>query len=76
MDRLLEAIADRVAAYAGSACHAHDVRRFSVLRAMDMDPWGTGTLRLSVGRYTTIAEIDEAVRVIAAGVRDGARRSP
>jgi cysteine desulfurase len=76
-DALLHAIADRVAASAGSACHAHDVRLSPVLRAMGVDPvWGMGTLRLSVGRYTTQEEIDEAVRVIAAGVRDGAARSP
>lgn len=72
-DALLARIADRVAASAGSACHAHDVRLSPVLQAMGLDPeWGMGTLRLSVGRYTTEDEVDEAVSVIAAGIADSA----
>lgn len=69
-DALLAAIGDRVAASAGSACHAHDVRLSPVLRAMGIEPeWGMGTVRLSVGRYTTESEVDEAARVIAGAVR-------
>ena len=69
-DALLTSISDRVAASAGSACHAHDVRLSPVLHAMGVEPeWGMGTLRLAVGRYTTEAEVDDAVAVIAAGVR-------
>lgn len=68
-DGLLARIADRVAASAGSACHAQDIRLSPVLRAMRVDPeWGMGTLRLSVGRYTTDDEVDEAVSVIATGI--------
>ncbi|HET9985886.1 MAG TPA: cysteine desulfurase family protein [Longimicrobiales bacterium] len=69
-DALLAAVSARVAASAGSACHAHDVRLSPVLRAMGIAPeWGMGTVRLSVGRYTTEAEVDEAVGIIAAAVR-------
>ena len=69
-DALLASISDRVAASAGSACHAHDVRLSPVLLAMGIDPeWGMGTLRLSVGRYTTKEEVQEAAGVIAAAVR-------
>jgi cysteine desulfurase len=68
----------RVAASAGSACHAHDVRLSPVLRAMGIDPdRGRGTLRLSVGRYTSEAEVDEAAAVIIAAVRQlGAAGGP
>jgi cysteine sulfinate desulfinase/cysteine desulfurase-like protein len=57
----------------GSACHAHDVRLAPVLRAMGVEPeWGMGTLRLSVGRYTSQADVDDAVRIIAGAVRSQA----
>ena len=66
-DALLASIAGRVAASAGSACHADDVRLSPVLRAMGVDPeWGMGTVRLSVGRSTTEDEVDEAASVIVA----------
>jgi cysteine desulfurase len=69
-DRLLASIASGVAASAGSACHAHDVQISPVLRAMGIAPeWAMGTLRLSLGRYTTEGEIEEAIRLIASAVR-------
>jgi cysteine desulfurase len=69
-DALLASISDRVAASAGSACHSHDVRLSPVLRAMGIDPeWGMGTIRLSVGRYTTMEEVEEAAGVIVGAVR-------
>jgi cysteine desulfurase len=69
-DALLGLIAEQVAASAGSACHAHDVRLSPVLQAMGVSPeWGMGTLRLSLGRYTTAADIETAAGVLAAGVR-------
>lgn len=68
-DALLETVGDRVAASAGSACHAHEVRLSPVLEAMGTDPeWGMGTLRLSVGRYTTEHEVDQAADVVAKAV--------
>jgi cysteine desulfurase len=67
---LLSAIAADVAASAGSACHAQSIRLSPVLRAMGVTPeWGMGTLRLSLGRYTTADEVDKAVRAIVSGVR-------
>ena len=76
-DALLSAIAADVAASAGSACHADDIRLSPVLRAMGVAPeWGMGTLRLSIGRYTTADEIDRAVRAIVAGVRTAVNAVP
>lgn len=70
-DLLLASMADRVAASAGSACHARDIRLSPVLWAMGVETeWGMGTVRLSVGRYTTEQEVDEAARVITAAVAD------
>jgi cysteine desulfurase len=69
-DALLRSIAAQVAASAGSACHSQEVQLSPVLRAMGVAPeWGMGTLRLSLGRYTTPDEIESAERVIAAAVR-------
>jgi cysteine desulfurase len=68
-DVLLSNLATRIAASAGSACHAHDVRLSPVLRAMAVDPeWGMGTLRLSVGRYTTEEEVDTASEIIVSNL--------
>jgi cysteine desulfurase len=70
-DALLASIAPRVAASAGSACHAHDVRLSPVLTAMGIElDWGMGTLRLSVGRPTTESDMHEAAIVIAQAVRN------
>jgi cysteine desulfurase len=70
-DLLLASIAPRIAASAGSACHAQEVRLSPVLRAMGIEPdWGMGTLRLSLGRPTTEAEVSEAATVITQAVRN------
>jgi cysteine desulfurase len=62
---LLRAIGDRVAASAGAACHAGGVDISHVLRAMRVPAeFAPGTLRLSTGRPTTMAEIEGAVRAI------------
>jgi cysteine desulfurase len=69
-DGLLASIAAEVAASAGSACHSQEVRLSPVLRAMGVAPdWGMGTLRLSLGRYTTADEIDRACSVISEAVQ-------
>jgi cysteine desulfurase len=50
-----------VAASTGSACHEGIVKLSPVLRAMGVEPEiGKGAVRLSVGRFTTEAEIDRA----------------
>jgi cysteine desulfurase len=50
-----------VAASTGSACHEGHVTQSPVLCAMGVPPQiGRGAVRLSVGRFTTEAEVDEA----------------
>lgn len=50
-----------IAASTGSACHEGQVMQSPVLCAMGVPPEvGKGTLRLTVGRFTTEQEIDEA----------------
>ncbi len=67
--RLLEEIGLEVAASAGAACHSDSVAISHVLSAMGVPlEWARGTLRFSVGRMTTEAEIDRAVRVVAGAV--------
>ena len=64
-----------IAASAGAACHGSTVEISSVLRAMGVDEeYALGTIRLSVGRHTTPAEIDAAVEQIAAAVNRLQRR--
>lgn len=58
-----------VAASAGAACHSDKVDVSSVLEAMHVPlEYAMGTIRLSVGRYTTGEEIDRAVAEIAKAV--------
>ena len=70
-DALLAALRDSVCASASAACHSHEAASVSaVLRAMDVPlDAAIGTLRLSVGRHTTVEEVDEGVRRIVAEAR-------
>lgn len=55
-----------VAASTGSACHAGRVELSSVLEAMRVSPEvGAGTVRFSLGRATTLDEIDAVVEKLA-----------
>jgi len=68
-NRILEEIDLTVAASAGAACHADTVELSHVLIAMGVPvEWAKGTLRFSVGKMTTEAEIDKAIRVVAEAV--------
>jgi cysteine desulfurase len=68
-NELLEKISSDVAASAGAACHADQVRVSSVLEAMGLPiEWAKGTLRFSVGRMTTAKEIDRAVKAIVQAI--------
>jgi cysteine desulfurase len=68
-NRILEEIGLDVAASAGAACHADTVELSHVLIAMGVPvEWAKGTLRFSVGKMTTEAEIDKAIRVVADAV--------
>jgi cysteine desulfurase len=67
-----------VAASTGSACHSGRVELSPVLKAMDIPPEvGMGAIRFSLGRYTTIEEIDAVIDrltdVLAAGSRLNAK---
>jgi len=67
---LLGMIQNSVAASAGAACHADEVRISAVLEAMNVPvEWAMGTLRFSVGRMTTAKEIDRAIPIIANAVK-------
>jgi cysteine desulfurase len=57
---------DGVAASTGAACHADSVELSPVLRARGVPPIvGMGAVRLSLGRMTAEAEIDEVVALLA-----------
>jgi cysteine desulfurase len=62
-----------IAASTGSACHEGKVSQSPVLCAMGVPPEvGQGALRLTVGRFTTEAEVDEAADLLVKVARDGA----
>ena len=68
-NKLLSEISD-IAASAGAACHAEDVKISTVLQAMVIPKdYAMGTIRFSVGKYTTEEEIDKAIEVIANAVK-------
>jgi cysteine desulfurase len=55
----------QVASSTGSACHAGEVNLSPVLKAMAVDEQiGKGTIRFSLGRYTTKEEIDQALMLL------------
>jgi cysteine desulfurase len=69
-NRILEEIGLEVAASAGAACHSDTVEISHVLQAMNIPlDWAKGTLRFSVGRMTTVEQIDKAVQVIVHAVK-------
>jgi len=62
-----------VAASAGAACHSDHVDVSSVLKAMDVQlEYAMGTLRFSVGRFTTVEEVDKALDAITRVVEKAA----
>ncbi len=61
---------DRVAASAGAACHADRVEVSSVLEAMNVPlEYAMGTIRFSVGRFTTSDEVRRPPRKSAGWFR-------
>jgi cysteine desulfurase len=61
-----------IAASTGSACHSGSPTPSPVLTAMGIDAdRALGALRLSLGRWTTAAEIDRAADLIVSAVRQG-----
>jgi cysteine desulfurase len=62
-----------VAASTGSACHEGRVTQSAVLCAMGVPPEvGRGAVRLTVGRFTTEAEIDRAAEMLLTRARQSA----
>ncbi len=58
-----------VAASAGAACHTDNIKISSVLEAMSVPiDYAMGTIRFSVGRFTTTDEIDQALADVAKAV--------
>ena len=61
---------NNVAASAGAACHSDNIKISSVLEAMNVPKdYAMGTIRFSVGRFTTTAEIDLALDDIVKAVK-------
>ena len=59
-----------IAASTGSACHEGQIELSPVLAAMGVAPaLGKGAVRLSVGRFTTVEEIDRAAEALIEATR-------
>lgn len=70
-EHLLHALEARgVLGSVGSACHARDSRPSQTLRAIGQDSEQKGHLRLSLSRFTTADEIDQAAAAFAAAVAE------
>ncbi len=68
---LLDAVGDEVAASAGAACHGLKIQVSHVLAAMRVTPEvALGTIRFSVGRFTTEEEIDRGAEIILAALKN------
>jgi cysteine desulfurase len=68
---LLQAVPE-IAASTGSACHEGQIQQSPVLCAMGVPPEiGKGAVRLSVGRFTTEEEIDQAAELLIARAKKG-----
>jgi cysteine desulfurase NifS len=66
---LIAQISNRVAVSAGAACHSDKITVSKVLQAMRVPlDYAMGTLRFSVGRGTTIDQIDRSVEIIASSI--------
>ncbi|KAL7571874.1 hypothetical protein ACA910_002946 [Epithemia clementina (nom. ined.)] len=67
---LLQALSQKVAASAGATCHSNN-QVSSVLRAMQVPlEYARGTLRLSVGPYTTEAHVDRASHILVQEIQN------
>lgn len=60
---------DQIAASAGAACHAGNIKISSVLKAMNIpENYAIGTIRFSVGTHTSVEDIDTAIKIIKEAV--------
>jgi cysteine desulfurase len=63
-----------IAASTGSACHSGLIKLSPVLQAMNVrEHVGMGAVRFSLGLYSTLSEIDEALRLLEHSVRQQER---
>ena len=75
-DDLVARVADRIAISTGSACASATIEPSHVLLALGLDADNAATgVRISLGRYTTESDVEEACAALATAVRDcrGAR---
>ncbi len=71
---LLEKVPE-IAASTGSACHEGKVTQSPVLCAMGVTPHvGRGALRLTVGRYTSEEQVDQAAELLIRAARGESKR--
>ncbi|MCP4744740.1 MAG: cysteine desulfurase [Desulfobacteraceae bacterium] len=69
-DKMLEKIGGQVAVSAGAACHSETVNVSHVLAAMKVPAeYALGTLRFSVGRMTTVEQIDQTIKAVSGAVK-------
>jgi len=67
----------RIAAATGAACASGSRRPSHVLKAIGCAPEiAAGSIRLSVGRATTVEDVDEAVAALAAGLAQAFASAP
>ncbi len=70
-DALLDRLGEEVAASAGAACHAQEVKVSHVLAAMGVPvERAVSTIRLTLGRWTTESEVDRACDLIVTAYRE------
>jgi len=63
--QLLSELSEELAASAGSACHTGGATVSGVLGAMGVPPeWAVGTLRLSVGRHSSMKDVRDGSALI------------
>lgn len=71
------AAAGDLQASTGSACHAGEDRPSAVLCALHYPwEWGLGSIRMSVGKSTTEADVDEAARLFVKAVQSIPPKKP
>ncbi len=69
-NRHLREIGPYIAASPGAACHSDGVEPSHVLQAMAVPlEWANGAIRFSVGRMTTMAQIEKAIQVVIDAVK-------
>lgn len=70
-DELVRALdANGVCVSAGAACHSGSVEPSGTMKAMGLPLHvAMGAVRFSLSRYTTAAEVDEAVETVASSLR-------